>query len=370
VNGEHNQVVIWKRNSDCSSVDLKDVTEIDIDNESREQFEFDEAVASESGRSDVEMSAISSFTPNELFDYVSDQFQPKSSKIMIPPLSSMRPKVEEVLDMTVTLSSRSPSVYEVGSDQFWPRRPNSVIVSLSSLGSEDDDEFDLSVGYGVMGVNQQQVTQDNCHGKHGSKRKKKKKKKKSKCSNMFFEWLQPIPEKEYMRVIYVGKLQTAQIFELDPKSNELEKEDAVRTMISEVWKVAQKFNSSNFISGHLAFTRGLYVAQLLEGSGDIVGRLMERIRKDTRVVIEKEFMNRILTMNSEFKVSMCYSFAETTVDVGMINDPNVSLDQFFENIENSYQIKRSGWDLQEFYRSIVEMTLMKYVALDLRNEER
>merc|ERR1719177_96865 len=79
-------------------------------------------------------------------------------------------------------------------------------------------------------------------------------------------------------------------------------------MISDIWKVARKFNSSNFISGHLAFTKSLYVVQLLEGLEDVVNPLMERIRRDPRVVIEKVFKKRLLTMNLGWEVSMCYSF--------------------------------------------------------------
>merc|ERR1719402_831469 len=63
-------------------------------------------------------------------------------------------------------------------------------------------------------------------------------------------------------------------------------------MISDIWQVARKFNSSNFISGHLSFTKSLYVVQLLEGLVDHVCPLMERIKKDPRVVIEKVFTRK------------------------------------------------------------------------------
>merc|ERR1719494_4952 len=56
-------------------------------------------------------------------------------------------------------------------------------------------------------------------------------------------------------------------------------------MMKEIWEVAKKFNSEHFISGHLSFAKSRHVAQLLEGPGDVVFSLMERIRNDRRVVI-------------------------------------------------------------------------------------
>merc|ERR1719419_1712085 len=135
-------------------------------------------------------------------------------------------------------------------------------------------------------------------------------------------------------------------------------------MIGDVWQVARKFNSSNFISGHLSFTKSFHVIQLLEGLEDTVMSLLERIRKDFRVIIEKEFIRKIQTMNIGWEMSMCYSFNLTQEDLVMIQNHHLSLYQLFDSITNTYEIKRVGVNLPKFYRSIVDIMLLKYISLD------
>jgi len=183
---------------------------------------------------------------------------------------------------------------------------------------------------------------------------------------MFTQWMQPIAEKEYIRVLYLGKLQLPKKRE-DGKQSAGAKEMALKEMISDIWKVARKFNSSNFISGHLSFTKSLYVVQLLEGLVDHVCPLMERIKKDSRVVIEKEFTRKIQTMNVGWELSMSYSFNLTQEDMAMIKNPRLSLDQLFENITNTYEVKRVGVKLPKFYRNTVDIMLLKYISLDRQN---
>merc|ERR1719419_166854 len=135
-------------------------------------------------------------------------------------------------------------------------------------------------------------------------------------------------------------------------------------MISDIWKVARKFNSSNFIAGHLSFTKSRYVVQLLEGLADHVCPLMERIRKDSCVVIEKVFTKKIQTMNVGWEMSMCYSFNLTQEDMGMIKNPHLSLEELFERITNTYEVKRMGLKLPKFYRNTVDIMLLKYISFD------
>jgi len=179
---------------------------------------------------------------------------------------------------------------------------------------------------------------------------------------MLTEWLQPIPEKEYIRVLYIGKLQLPQVY-VGADSSKSAKEEALRCMISDIWQVARKFNSSNFISGHLSFTKSLYAVQLLEGVEDVVTSLMERIRRDKRVIIEKVFTKRLLTMNLGWEVSMCYSFNVTPTDLSVIKNPNLSMEQLFDNITSTYEIKRLGVKLPKFYRNTVDIILFKYISL-------
>merc|ERR1719317_42824 len=181
-------------------------------------------------------------------------------------------------------------------------------------------------------------------------------------TKMITECMLPIPEKEYIRVLYVGKLQLPQ-FHVAGESLENEKEEALRIMISGIWKVARKFNNSNFISGDLSFTKSLYVVQLLEGVKDVVGSLMERIKRDKRVIIEKVFTKRLLKMNLGWEVSMSYSFSLSPADLGLIKSPNLSMEQLFDNITSTYEIKRLGVKLSKFYRNTVDIILLKYISL-------
>merc|ERR550517_435054 len=146
--------------------------------------------------------------------------------------------------------------------------------------------------------------------------------------------------------------------------NQISKESELKEMIGDIWNVARKFNSSNFISGHLSFTKSFYAVQLLEGVDDVVNSLMERIRKDKRVIIEREFKKKILTMSGGWELSMCYSFNLTATDLGMIKNPNVSLNQLFESITGTYEVKRQGLQLSKFYRNAVDIVLFKYISLD------
>jgi len=175
--------------------------------------------------------------------------------------------------------------------------------------------------------------------------------------------MQPISEKEYIRVLYLGKLQLPNKREVG-KHSAGAKEMALKEMISDIWKIARKFNSSNFISGHLSFTKSLYVVQLLEGLVDHVCPLMERIKKDRRVVIEKVFTRKIQTMNVGWELTMSYSFNLTQEDMAMIKNPRLSLDQLFESITNTYEVKRMGVKLPKFYRNTVDIMLLKYISLD------
>jgi len=179
---------------------------------------------------------------------------------------------------------------------------------------------------------------------------------------MITEWLQPIPEKEYIRVLYVGKLQLPQLH-VAGEVRENAKEEALRIMIRDIWNVARKFNSSNFISGHLSFTKSLYVVQLLEGVEDVVGSLMERIQRDKRVIIKKVFTKRLLTMNLGFKVSMSFSFNVSPVDLRLIKNANLSMEELFDNIISTYEIKRLGVKLSKFYRNTIDIILLKYISL-------
>jgi len=173
--------------------------------------------------------------------------------------------------------------------------------------------------------------------------------------------MQPIPEKEYVRIIYVGRMV------LQDKDGE-SKEDTTTTtladMIDDIWKTASVFNKANFIGGHLVWTEDGYVGQLLEGSKDVVFPLLERIKKDPRVVIDKLYSKDLLTMNAGWEMSMCYSFQKTRMELDFIDNADVSLDQVFDEIKNTHKIKHDRLlQLRQFYMHTINMFTMKYMSV-------
>jgi len=174
---------------------------------------------------------------------------------------------------------------------------------------------------------------------------------------MLAQWLSPIPEKEYIRVVYCGKLRC--VSKDGRKNVNLTLED----MVAEIWRGASEFNRRNFISGHLACTKNLYVVQLLEGKEQVVLSLMERIRKDPRVVIHNEFVKRQVSMHLGWAMMMCYSFEINPSQMEIIQDHELTLEDIFEMMKDTYEVQQEGKDLQNFYHEMVETILLKFIAI-------
>jgi hypothetical protein len=180
-------------------------------------------------------------------------------------------------------------------------------------------------------------------------------------SRMFAGWLAPLPEEEYLRIIYFGKLQ------IPSKLSDSKEKDIItnslENMMTDIWKVASSCNKSHMISGHLSWTKECHVCQLIEGKADEITRLIEKIRKDPRVVIYKEFQKKLKTMNRGWDISMCYSFQITSEQYRLVADENITPTQMFQDIRNSYEVRREGWKLNEFYKSVVDTFLLKYISI-------
>lgn len=178
----------------------------------------------------------------------------------------------------------------------------------------------------------------------------------------FTGWMAPLPEEDYLRIVYVGKLQILPVLTNggDKGINNINLED----LINEIWDVSKCWNRINCISGHLAYTKERYVSQLIEGKSDVVISLMAKIRRDSRVVIYKEFRRKLQTMNHGWNIQMCYSFDLTNEQYGLIADEDISPEQMFNSMRNTYEIRREGWKLSEFYKTIVETFLLKYISID------
>jgi len=175
-------------------------------------------------------------------------------------------------------------------------------------------------------------------------------------SKRLTEWLQPVPEEEYLRIVYVGKLQICS------KSNN-NNITQLENMINDIWNVSKAWNSTHGISGHLAYTQEHHISQLIEGKAVFVKNLMARIRNDPRVVIHKEFKRTLLTMNLGWNISMCYSFQITADQYRLIADDDITAEQMFDSMKNTYEIRREGWKLSDFYKTIVDTFLLKYISV-------
>jgi len=92
--------------------------------------------------------------------------------------------------------------------------------------------------------------------------------------------------------------------------------------------------------------------------------LMAKIRKDPRVVIYREYHRKLKTMNPGWNLSMCYSFQVTHEQYRLITDDDMTLKQLFDCMKNTCEVLREGWELTQFYKTIVDTFLLKYVAIE------
>jgi len=175
---------------------------------------------------------------------------------------------------------------------------------------------------------------------------------------MLTEWLQPIPEKKYTRVVYVGKLRL-----VNKDGSSMKDAPTLEEMIEDIWKQASVFNRTNFISGHLSCANTLHVVQLLEGKEKVVLGLMKRIRKDPRVVIFKEFVKEQLSMHVGWEISMCYSFENASAQLRLVEDPDLTMEEMFDMMKNTHQVKQESLNLPSFYKEIIETILLKFISI-------
>jgi len=174
---------------------------------------------------------------------------------------------------------------------------------------------------------------------------------------MLSEWLQPIPEKKYIRLLYVGKLR------LVNKVGNAHNAQTLEEMIDDIWQKASVFNRTHFISGHLSCSKTLHVVQLLEGKEKVVLGLMKRIRKDPRVQIYKEFFKEQLSMHIGWSISMCYSFDITSAQLGLVQDTDLSMEEMFDMMKNTYEVSRETSNLPSFYKETIETILLKFISI-------
>jgi len=180
---------------------------------------------------------------------------------------------------------------------------------------------------------------------------------------MHTEWLAPIPEKNYIRMVYLGKLRLLRKPNPEDEKFEVSRPIKLEEMMKEIWKKASVYNKKKYISGHLACSKSLHVVQLLEGREKVVLALMKKIRKDPRVEIQMEFKKKLLSMNLGWGVSMCYSFNITSGQLKVVQRDDISLLKMFDMMKNTSQARRENIKLHDFYKNIIETMLLKYISL-------
>jgi len=181
---------------------------------------------------------------------------------------------------------------------------------------------------------------------------------------MLKEYLMPIPEKSYLRVVYLGKLRLLPSLGADDeKSDKPKRIPTLEEMIREIWEKSSLYNESHFISGHLACSKTLHVVQLLEGEKNEVTSLMKRIRKDPRVDIQTEFHRTLLSMNMGWGVSTCYSFDISSAQLKVMKRNDISLEKLFKMMKNTYQARREKIKITDFYKNVIETMLLKYISM-------
>jgi len=180
---------------------------------------------------------------------------------------------------------------------------------------------------------------------------------------MLTEWLQPIAEKKYIRVLYIGRLVPDAHKGPYDKSKKGTSIKQLEDMMDAIWKQASVYNRSKFISGHLSFATTLHVVQVFEGKEKVVLSLMDRIRKDPRVIIEKEFTKKQLTMHLGWSISMCYSFEINAAQLSLVQDDNLTIDDMFDMMKNTFQAREQKQFLPKFYKETTELILLKYISI-------
>ena len=174
---------------------------------------------------------------------------------------------------------------------------------------------------------------------------------------MLTQWLQPIPEKKYLRCVYVGNLK------LVHKSGTKYKKPTLEEMIEDIWKVASEFNRENFIAGHLSCSRTLHVVQCLEGKENVTRSLMGRIIKDPRVRIHKIFYKLQPSMHIGWALSMCYSFDITKVQLMLVQNEELTMESIFDMMKTTFEAVQEKLHLPTFYKEIMETMLLKYITV-------
>lgn len=60
---------------------------------------------------------------------------------------------------------------------------------------------------------------------------------------------------------------------------------------------------------------------------------------------------------------MCYSFEITSAQLRLVQDSDLTLEEMFDMMKNSYEVRQENLNITGFYKEIVETILLKYISL-------
>jgi hypothetical protein len=74
-------------------------------------------------------------------------------------------------------------------------------------------------------------------------------------------------------------------------------------------------------------------------------------------------------MDVGWSVSMCYSFEITSAQLSLVQDNDLTMEEMFDMMKNTYQVRRESLNLPNFYKEIIETILLKYISMTDRKME-
>jgi len=96
----------------------------------------------------------------------------------------------------------------------------------------------------------------------------------------------------------------------------------------------------------------------------VIEDLMEKIRRDPRVKVCKEFRKDVQVKNTGWDMSMCYWFDVPALLPEFQKYPDRTIQDLFDSIGDTFEVKRDVWGLAKFYENCVDRILVKWVAQD------
>ena len=60
---------------------------------------------------------------------------------------------------------------------------------------------------------------------------------------------------------------------------------------------------------------------------------------------------------------MCYSFEITSAQLSLVEDEDLSMEEMFDMMKNTYEVREERLNLPNFYKETIETILLKYISI-------